>query len=43
MLPGKIEPRLFMYLIIYLFIWTTGFLNNSKLRLSVSNLLFISL
>ena len=40
MLPGKIVPKLFMYLVIYLFMWTTSFLNNSKLRLSLSNLNF---
>ena len=26
--PGKIVPKLFMYLFAYLFMWMTSFLNN---------------
>ena len=29
------------YLVTYLFMWTTSFFNNSKLRLSLSNLLLL--
>ena len=28
MFPGKIMPELFMYLFVYLFMWTTSFDNN---------------
>ena len=26
--PGKIVPKLFIYLFVYLLIWATSFLNN---------------
>ena len=28
MFPGKIVPKLFIYLFLYLFMWTTSFDNN---------------
>ena len=31
MFPGKIIPKLFMYLFVYLFMWMTSFDNNPNL------------